>query len=96
MKELKYINTNVLWDEMSGIASEAIGGIEDVLTAFEDEQGNVNKEIETTYGTLYYEEQWSEVWLRNKDGEETPLREEETYDILCIADEVNEWISKNQ
>lgn len=88
-KYLRYINTERLWEDMSAIAQEAIEGIEDVV--FES-----GEEIETSYGTLYYDKDEEEVYLKDKEYSEKPLRETDTQYILEIADEVNDWIDNNQ
>lgn len=85
-KELNYINTNSLWEEMSYIAQSALSDIENVLTESEEE-------IETSFGTIYYDKEEEEPYIRDKEGEETPLREEDTQQILYIADEINDWIA---
>lgn len=85
-----YINTNSLWDEMSAIANEVLSEIENAL----EESG---KESITTqrFGTLYYDKDEEELYLRNQNGEEEPLRELNTHDILNIADELNEYFASN-
>lgn len=86
MKELNYINTNALWDEMSDIANEAINGIEDVLR-----EADLN--IETSFGMLHYDEDEEEVYLKT-ETDDIPLREEDTSKILTIADEVNDFVDE--
>ena len=88
-KYFRYINTKPLWEDMSAIAQEAIEGIENVVI----ENG---KEIETSYGTLYYDKGEEEVYIKDDEYAEKPLRETDTQYILEIADEVNEWIDNNQ
>ena len=83
--KLNYINTNSLWDEMSAIANETLSEIENAL----EESGK--ETIPTIFGTLYYDNEEDELYIRDKDGEETPLREYNTHDILNVADEINEF-----
>lgn len=85
-----YINTNSLWDEMSAIASEALSEIENAL----DKSGE--KSIPTTFGTLYYDNEEDDLYIREKDGEENPLREYNTHDILNVADELNDYFNKKE
>lgn len=82
---MNYINTNPLWDEMSAIANTALCEIQEAI----EESGKEN--IPTTFGTLYYDNDEDELYIRDKDGEETPLREYNTHDILNVADELNEY-----
>ena len=82
-----YINTNPLWNEMSAIANEALSEIENAL----EESGK--ESIPTIYGTLYYDNKEEELYIRDKNGAETPLREYNTHDILNVADELNEYFN---
>ena len=93
---MNYINTNSYWDELGAIASECLSDIENSLYPNET---NTDLEIETTRGTLYWDKEEHEIYLNRGDKQhkdEVPLREQDTQDILIIADEINDWISENE
>ena len=85
---MTYINTNPLWDELSAIANEALSEIENAL-----EESGKESIASSRFGTLYYDKNEEELYIRNQNGEETPLRELNTHDILNVADELNEYFA---